>query len=125
MEKLFDCFPQELKQQVLEYRIAKNGTGKRRGIQSRTNKHETLKTELYAFERLKKLPLVTERNLLSALNHFFNVKGATPEEMVLAFEKVCSKAKECNVCTMGFIKQFEAWQSSASNISTGERKLCP
>lgn len=82
-----DCFPEELKRQVSE-NITEN----------------SIKLE-YAFPRLKKLPLNSKRNLISAINHFFNVKGTTLPEKREAYKKILNKAKVFEICTMGFIEQ--------------------
>lgn len=89
--RLFDLFPQELKEEVVKHRLLK----------------VKQKPKDYAFKRLQKLPLDTKRNVLSALNHFFNVKGPTKEERSEAFKKILKKAEDYQICTMGFIKQYE------------------
>jgi hypothetical protein len=89
---LFDLFPLELKEEVVNLRLSKV--------------KQISKPKEFAFPRLKKLPLDSKRNILSALNHFFNVKGPTEQERAEAFKKVLNKAEEYQICTMGFNKQY-------------------
>lgn len=85
--KLFEIFPDALK------------------YKSSGRKKSDLKEIEYAFPRLKKLPLMSKRNILSAITHFSNVKGPTIEERVEAYKKVLEKAELFKICTMGFIEQ--------------------
>jgi len=92
--KLFDLFPLELKEQVVDFRIKRH--------------RESNKIE-YTFPRVKKLPLETKRQVLSALNHFYNVKGVNKEEIEVGSKKVIQRAKIFEICTIAFLKQFEAY----------------
>lgn len=98
MIKLYDVFPPELKERILQNKID--------DIRSRANKSPKKPENLeYAFPRLKKLPLETKRNVQSAMTHFPNVKGGTEEEKTEAVKKIIKKAEEYQLCTMVFSKQ--------------------
>ena len=85
--KLFEVFPETLKKQVTK------------GSSSKVEQLD------FAFVRVKKLPLMSRRNILSAMQHFFNVKGVTDQERVLAYKKIVESAEKLKICTMGFIEQ--------------------
>lgn len=110
MTKFFDLFPQELKDEVIDYRL--RGMKKRRKANKRG---APLKTETqpkstnFAFPRLRKLPLDTHRQVLSALNHFPNVAGPTEEERGEAFKKIIEKASSFEICTMGFRTKYSQY----------------
>ena len=111
MVKLFEYFPKELKTDILQAREL-----------SLLNKKRYKKEESkdFAFPRVKKLPLETKRNVLSAMTHLFNVKNIKPEEMELAYKKIIKKAELFEICTMVFISKYESYLSSreSSNIQT-------
>jgi len=106
MTKLFEAFPQELKEEVVSFRLTKKKKGKN------TRK---LSKKRYAFEKIKKLPLESERNVISAMNHFANVKGASEEERAQAYEKIIKVAELFKICTMGFREKY-----SQHSLSTNE-----
>lgn len=108
MSTLFDVFPAELKEKIIEQRIAERKFKSKKQLKPDT----TLKN--YAFQRIKKLPLENQRNVLSALTHFFNVKGVTLEDRQEAYKKVILKAEQYEICTMGFIEQFEQYLENCS-----------
>jgi len=85
--KLFEIFPEDLKKQV-----------------SKPTKVVKVKLD-FAFPKIKKLPLMSKRNILSAMQHFFNVKGVTDQERVEAYKKILEKAEVFKICTMGFSEQ--------------------
>lgn len=89
MQKLGDFFPRELNKVV-----SKN-----------TNNSNELLNIDYAYLRLKKLPLETKRNTISAIEHFFNVKNTTIEDKTVAYQKILKKAEMYNICTIEFIEQ--------------------
>jgi hypothetical protein len=93
MSKLFDLFPQELKDQVVKHRL--EGTG--------------FASKDYAFQRVRKLPLLTPRNVQSAMTHMLNVKGVSCEEISEAFKKIIEKAVEFKICTMGFEREYDQY----------------
>lgn len=103
MVKLFELFPDELKEKVIENRLTTEGI-------------------YYAFPRVKKLPLKTYRNVLSALTHFFNVKGVTKEEKEIAYKKVVQHAESFKICTMVFSKQYEQHMASLTSSCCHESK---
>lgn len=86
--RLFEFFPESLKKEV-----------------SLTNRKYQRTDIEFAFSRLRKLPLSTKRNILSAITHFLNVKGATADEKIEAYKKILNKAEIFKICTMGFIEQ--------------------
>jgi hypothetical protein len=89
--KLLDLFPEELKKQV---------SREVSGI-----KKERVKDIDYAFSRARKLPLISQRNILSAMTHFYNVKNVTDAERIDAYKKILERAEIFKICTMGFIEQ--------------------
>ena len=93
MSKLFDLFPQELKDQVVQYKLEKN----------------KIVQKVHAFQRVRKLPLESIRNVQSAMTHLLNVKGVTKEEIAEAYKKIIEKAEEFKICTMGFKKEYEQY----------------
>lgn len=78
-------------------------------------KKSFINLEDFAFESVKKLPLVSKRNVLSALNHFFNVKDVSDLDREVAFKKIVDKAKHYEICTMGFSKQYEDYKLTTSS----------
>ena len=98
MNRLFDCFPQELKERVVEHRIA----------QIRSSKKEID----YAFPRARKLPLETQRNVLSAITHLFHVKGVSPAEVEVGYKKIVDKASTMGLCTIELFKQYEQYKTN-------------
>lgn len=97
MVKLFDYFPRELKEKIIEDKI---------------NKIKTSSNKDFSFTRVKKLPLDSKRQVLSAINHFFNVKGVTDLELDEAYKKIIQKANFFEICTIAFSKQYEAYKLS-------------
>lgn len=89
MQKLSDFFPKELNKLV----------------EKNFNKSIELKNIDYAFLKQRKLPLESKRNILSAIEHFFNVKNTSIEDKVLAYQKILKKAEIYNICTIDFIEQ--------------------
>lgn len=69
----------------------------------------------YAFLRLKKLPLDTHKNVLSAIIHFYNVKNVSEGERKEAFKKICNKAAQFEICTIEFLKKYEQYMDSAQS----------
>jgi hypothetical protein len=112
MTTLFDIFPQKLKESVVEARF-----NKIKQNSNRTAPNAVLKD--FAFPRVKKLPLETKRNVLSAVTHFFNVKGITEVEKSEAFKKIIQKAQTFEICTIVFLKQYEAY---LENVNSNESK---
>lgn len=112
MVKLFEVFPDQLKQQVVEARIEKS---KKRSKNKTLNSKRKNSGKLYAFSRIKKLPLESKRNVLSALNHFWNVKNVTDPERAQAFKKIVKYAKQFEICTMGFREKYEAYSSNTDS----------
>jgi hypothetical protein len=109
--RLFDLFPVALKEEVFQNRKNQN---KNKVQRSSSQGLVPVKSSEYAFERLKKLPLDSLRQVQSALNHFFNVKGVTPGDLDIAFEKVKGKANQLGLCTMGLCRQYEAFKAELS-----------
>lgn len=110
MSTLFDVFPQELKEKVVEARIAQMRAKKSE------SKKDADKTD-FAFPKVKKLPLETHRNVQSAITHFFNVKGVSKEDRAEAYKKILAKAEYFEICTMGFKKEYEQYFSNCSQES--------
>lgn len=103
MTKFFDLFPQELKDQVIDYRLK----GKKKPIvKAHPGKPGS---NSFAFTKIKKLPLETERQVLSALNHFYNVAGVSEDERREAFKKIIDKADYFKICTMGFRNKYSQY----------------
>jgi len=101
--KLFEVFPDELKSRFVEQQINSN---KRKKSKSQSHNKPKQAVKDYAYPKLKKLPLETRRNILSAISHFDKVRGATDADKVIAFKKIIQKAKKMEICTMGFYKQY-------------------
>jgi hypothetical protein len=108
MAKLFDVFPDALKQQVAEHRMSQI---KKRKKYNDLRKKKPGREKVYAFRRVKKLPLETKRNVLSAMTHFANVKNVSEAEKVSAFKKIIKSAKRFEICTMGFIEKYDEYVS--------------
>ena len=106
--KLFEIFPEELKVLMVEKKLAT----------IKENKEKANVSIEFAFDRAKKLPLETRRNVLSALNHFFNVKNVTKEEKEIAYKKVIKKAEFFKLCTMAISKQYESYVLSSNSIES-------
>ena len=100
MSKLIDSFPEELRKQVTT------------PVSSRKNRKSNKINKLdqkrqYAFPKIKKLPLETKRNVLSALNHFDNVSKVSEEDKKTAYKKIIKAAESFEICTMGFIDKYK------------------
>lgn len=113
MTKMFDIFPQELKERVVESRLEKIKQTRLTSLKGKDNLKD------FAFPRVRKLPLETKRNVLSAITHFLNVKGVNPDEISEAFKKIIQKAKTFEICTIVFVKQYEAY---LENVNSNESK---
>lgn len=113
MNKLFDYFPQNLKESVVEYRISTT-----KAINRKNTVTPTVTTD-FAFPKVKKLPLESKKNILSAITHFFNVKGVSTEDRASAYKKIIQKAGIYEICTIVFVKQYEAY---LENINSNESK---
>jgi hypothetical protein len=68
---------------------------------------ETKQLVTYAYPKVKKLPLETKRNVLSAMTHFDNVKGTTEQDKAAAYKKIIEVARYFEICTMGFKDKFK------------------
>ena len=110
MCKLFDVFPQELKEKVVEARISEMRAKK---VEP---KKDDVKTD-FAFPKVKKLPLETHRNVQSSITHFFNVKGVSVQDRKEAYKKILAKAEYFKICTMGLVKEFEQYLINCSQES--------
>lgn len=106
MSKLFDIFPEELKKQCIECECKK--------IKDNNSNKLLIDNKDYAFPKQRKLPLISKRNVLSAITHFFNVSGVTDPERAEAYKKITEKAQVYEICTMVFIKQYEAYLKNKS-----------
>jgi hypothetical protein len=111
--RLFDKFPPELKQEVVEYRMSrkKSKPSKNSKKFKKSNKlldksKKPIKTD-FAFPSLKKLPLATERQIKSAMVDFDKVKCSSEQERAEAYKKIINRANSCSICTMGFSSKFE------------------
>ncbi|RKZ85452.1 MAG: hypothetical protein DRQ39_07130 [Gammaproteobacteria bacterium] len=113
--RLFDQFPLELKQEVVEYRRSnksnspehKTRSGKNSNNNSKLKKKkDELKVE-FAFPKSKKLPLSSERQVKSAINDLDKVKGHTDEETLQAYKKIINAANRYSICTMVLDSKFE------------------
>jgi len=105
MSKLFDSFPHELKETVFEFRAEQLKKG---------NKFKRLsknKIQQYAYSGVHKLPLDTKRQVLSAINHFDNVKKISEDDKYAAFKKIIKAAETFGICTMGFREKYAKYQS--------------
>lgn len=102
MVKLFEYFPKELKTTALKL----------------FNKKREVNSIEFAFPRVKKLPLETKRNVLSAITHFFNVKNVNSGDMEEAYKKILKKAELFEICTMVFISKYESYLSSRESSNT-------
>jgi len=103
MTKLFDLFPIELQDQVMQSKL----TGFKSNKPNKPNKSKNLSpNQTYAFARLRKLPLESDRQILSALNHFGNVASCSEDEKKEAFYKILSHADKFKICTMGFKTKY-------------------
>lgn len=103
MTKLFDLFPQELKDQVVDYTIKQQKSSKKLPTRpTRPNKinSKSVISIDFAYPRVKKLPLTTERQVKSAINHFYNVAKVTEDERSEAFKKILCKAELFKICTI-------------------------
>ena len=89
--KLLEFFPSELKKQL----------SKRQEF----GRKDSIKEEDFAFPKVRKLPLVSHRNILSAMTHFFNVKGVNAEDRKEAYKKIIERSGAFKICTMGFIER--------------------
>lgn len=107
MDKLFDFFPKELQEIVVSSHLQEKKDKKIEKI----HKKQIDRVD-YAFPRLKKLPLVNERNVYSALTHFNSVKNATEAERVEAYQKIVKTAESYKICTIEFIRQYESKNSN-------------
>jgi len=74
-----------------------------------------LKPKEYAFEKIKKLPLTTYKNVRSAMAHFYNVKNVTEEDRKVAFKKIFNKAEYFKICTIEFLSKYEQYVDNAQN----------
>jgi hypothetical protein len=108
MVRLFEYFPKELKTNVLQAKALE--------LLNKRGKKGENKVE-FAFPRVKKLPLETKRNVLSAMTHFFNVKNVNSEDMGIAYKKIIKKAELFEICTMVFISKYENYLSSRESSS--------
>jgi len=97
MPKLFESFPEDLKKLAAAAKKSKN-----------SNKIKKLNiSKTYAFPKVRKLPLETRRNVLSAINHFDNVTKISEQDKQLAYEKIIKAAESFGICTMGFIDKYK------------------
>jgi hypothetical protein len=110
MIKLFDFFPQALQEEVVEYHISKN---KQKNI-NRLDKSTKQPIE-FAYKRLRKLPLMSKNNVLSAFNYFDKVAGVSEEEQQEAFSKIIKAAESFELCTI----EFKDRNSKYNNIGKG------
>lgn len=120
MDKLFDLFPVELQEEVIAYRLKK--VSDKPENKPNSNNKLAKSDVVYAFSRLKKLPLDTERNLKSAMAQLWNVKNATDADRAEAVEKIINLAKCFNVCTMGFLERYEQSKGAILNNNSTESK---
>lgn len=104
MSKLYDVFPDELR------KLTSDSKPNKKKKVSNTNHYRNTKKQsnvTYAFPKVKKLPLETKRNILSAMNHFENVKKVNNEDKKLAYKKIIKAAESFEICTMGFIDKYK------------------
>lgn len=100
--RFFDIFPEELKKKVTSDRLDEKNY-------NNINKVED-KNINYAFIRLKKLPLMSKRNVLSAMTHFNNIARVTEEEKSEAYLKIIKAAESFQICTIVFSDKYKKYQ---------------
>lgn len=110
MVKFFEHFPQELKQEVVEYRKAqykKTQKSQKPNKSSKLEHNPSKKVSNFAFSKAKKLPLDTERQVKSAISDFDKVKGVSLEEQRDAYKKIINSANVYSICTIVLSSKFE------------------
>jgi len=111
MVKLFDTFPDELKEQVNNYRTKQFKKNKKSNKDRTLSKKQSNSVATYAYDSVKKLPLDNERQTSSAIKHFLDVKRVTDEDRRVAHKKILKAADRYGICTMGFNSKFELYLS--------------
>lgn len=114
---LKDFFPEQL---VKLYNENDKIEGKPRNSLIKKSNNKTVKNQQvirleFAYTRIRKLPLETYRNVLSAITHFSNVKNVSEEERKEAFKKILVKATQFKICTIEFVKKYEQYVDNAQN----------
>jgi hypothetical protein len=114
MTKLFESFPQELKEKVTKKEESKplKSKGKKPYKNSKIGKKKPKEAKEYAFSKIKKLPLDTQRQVLSAMEHLLKVKNVSESEIGEAYKKILKCADSYGICTMGFNSKFEQYLSN-------------
>lgn len=112
MNRLFDYFPQSIKERVVENMISRSKEAKKLTTVNSTPTD-------FAFPKVGKLPLETKKHILSAMNHFFSVKRVSDSDKDIAYKKILQKASTFEICTIVFCKQYKAY---LENINSNESK---
>jgi len=116
MVKLFESFPQELKDKVQDkdLKAKPSSTEEKVSNYKKLNKKKIKIAKEYAFTNLKKLPLDGKRQVLSAMEHLLKVKKVSEQEIEEAYKKILKVAESYEICTMGFNSKFEQYLSKKS-----------
>jgi hypothetical protein len=115
--QLKDFFPEQLVKLCNENEKLdkKSNSFHTKKITQKNVKNQVVNTIEYAYSGVRKLPLETYRNILSAITHFNNVKNVSEEERKEAFKKILVKAIQFKICTIEFVKKYEQYVDNAQN----------